>query len=490
MSKEILLVVEAVSNEKSVPEDLIFSALEQALVVVTKKRFAEDVNIKVKIDRTTGKHITFREWQVVDAIDLENPASQLSLEQAKEKTGEIKQVGDVLDEVIPSVEFGRIAAQIAKQVIVQKIREAERMQLAESFQSKVGTIIFGTVKKITRDNIIVDLGNNVDALLSRSEVIPRELFRVGSRIRALLREIRSDQRGIYFLLSRTDSQMLVELFKLEVPEIVEGLIEIMAVAREPGSRAKIAVRAKDKRIDAQGACIGMRSARVHSISNELNGERVDVVLWDENPAQFVINSMSPAEVEAIIVDEDSHSMDIAVAASNLNKAIGRGGQNVRLASDLTGWILNVMTQDQINAKQQAEISEVISLFMQDLEVEEDIAQALANEGFATLEEVAYVPLNEMLSIEGFDEEIANELRIRAKNQLLARALSDDQNAPDPDLLSLEGMDTDLANVLAKNGIISREDLAEQAVDELVGITKLDDVTAGKLIMTARAHWFE
>jgi len=489
MSKEILLVVEAVSNEKSLPEDLIFAALEQALVVVTKKRFKEDINVRVEIDRKTGKYSTFRMWHVVDADVLDCASDQLNLDKAKEKFGVVN-VGDVVEEQIESIEFGRIAAQTAKQVIVQKIREAERAQLAESFKNSIGSIIFGTVKKITRDNIIVDIGNGVDALLPRSEVIPRELFRMGNRVRALLREIRQDQRGVQFLLSRIDLQMLVELFKLEVPEIAEGLIEVMSVARDPGSRAKIAVKAKDKRIDAQGACIGMRSSRVHAISNELNGERVDVVLWDENPAQFVINAMSPAEVEAIIVDEDAHSMDIAVAASNLAKAIGRGGQNVRLASELTGWTLNVMTQDEINDKQQAEISEVISLFMNELEVEEDVAQALANEGFATLEEVAYVPLNEILSIDGFDEEIANELRSRAKNQLLTRALMEDKKTPDADLLALDGMSVELANVLAQNGIVNREDLAEQAVDELVAITKLDDVVAGKLIMTARAHWFE
>ncbi len=414
MSKEILLVVESVSNEKGVPPAVIFEALELALATATKKNYEDEVDLRVAIDRQTGEYETFRRWTVIEEADFDDPAHQMTIDMA-EKRMENPSVGDVLEEKIESIAFGRIAAQTAKQVIVQKVREAERAQIVEAYRSKLGQIIFGTVKKVTRDNIIVDLGNNAEAILAREDIIPRETFRVGARVRALLQDIRSENRGPQLVLSRTAPEMIMELFNIEVPEISEGLIEIMAAARDPGSRAKIAVRSKDKRIDPQGACIGMRGSRVQAVSGELGGERVDIVLWDDNPAQFVISAMSPAEVVAIIVDEDTHTMDIAVAEENLAQAIGRGGQNVRLASQLTGWTLNVMSQEEIQARQQEETGDIVQLFVRDLEIDEDLAQVLVDEGFSSLDEVAYVPMEEMLNIDDFDEDLVNELRTRAKN---------------------------------------------------------------------------
>ncbi|PZP81208.1 MAG: transcription termination/antitermination protein NusA, partial [Ectopseudomonas oleovorans] len=403
-------------------------------------------------------------------------------------------IGDVLEEKVDSIEFGRIAAQTAKQVIVQKVREAERAQVVDAYRERLGEIVSGTVKKVTRDNVIVDLGNNAEALLAREDIIPRETFRVGVRLRALLKEIRTENRGPQLILSRTAPEMLIELFRIEVPEIAEGLIDVKAASRDPGSRAKIAVRSKDKRIDPQGACIGMRGSRVQAVSGELGGERVDIVLWDDNPAQFVINAMSPAEVAAIIVDEDAHAMDIAVAEDNLAQAIGRGGQNVRLASQLTGWTLNVMTEADIQAKQQAETGDIMQSFIDELEVDEELAQVLVEEGFTSLEEIAYVPMEEMLSIDGFDEEIVNELRARAKDRLLTKAIANEEKLADAhpadDLLELEGMDKALALELALRGVITREDLAEQSIDDLLDIDGIDEERAGKLIMAARAHWFE
>ncbi|MBD1553760.1 transcription termination factor NusA [Pseudomonas typographi] len=493
MSKEVLLVVESVSNEKGVPAGVIFEALEIALATATKKRFEDEVDLRVEINRHTGNYETFRRWTVVEDEDFEDPAIQLAVDQAQaRKPGAV--AGEVIEEKIESIEFGRIAAQTAKQVIVQKVREAERAQVVDAYREKVGEIISGTVKKVTRDNVIVDLGNNAEALLAREDIISRETFRVGVRVRALLKEIRSENRGPQLILSRTAPQMLIELFRIEVPEIAEGLIEVMAASRDPGSRAKIAVRSKDKRIDPQGACIGMRGSRVQAVSGELGGERVDIVLWDENPAQFVINAMSPAEVAAIIVDEDAHAMDIAVAADNLAQAIGRGGQNVRLASQLTGWTLNVMTESDIQAKQQAETGDILRNFVNELEVDEDLAQVLVDEGFTSLEEIAYVPLEEMLNIDGFDEDIVNELRARAKDRLLTAAIASEEKLADAhpaeDLLSLEGMDKELAMELAVRGVVNREDLAEQSIDDLLDIGGIDQDRAGKLIMAARAHWFE
>ncbi|KHO65208.1 MULTISPECIES: transcription termination factor NusA [Pseudomonas] len=493
MSKEVLLVVESVSNEKGVPAGVIFEALELALATATKKRYEEEVDLRVAINRQSGNYETFRCWTVVADEDLVNPAAELTVEQAQERKPDAK-VGDLIEEPIESIEFGRIAAQTAKQVIVQKVREAERAQVVDAYRGKVGEIVSGTIKKVTRDSCIVDLGNNAEALLPREETIPREIFRVGGRVRALLKEIRSENRGPQLILSRTDPKMLIELFRIEVPEIAEELIEVMAASRDPGSRAKIAVRSKDKRIDPQGACIGMRGSRVQAVSGELGGERVDIVLWDENPAQFVINAMSPAEVVAIIVDEDAHAMDIAVAEDNLAQAIGRGGQNVRLASQLTGWTLNVMTESDIQAKQQAETGDILKAFVDDLEVDEELAQVLVEEGFTSLEEIAYVPMEELLSIDGFDEEIVNELRARAKDRLLTRAIATEEKLADvqpaEDLLSLDGMTKELAVELAVRGVATREDLAEQSIDDLLEIDGMDEERAGKLIMAARAHWFE
>lgn len=493
MSKEVLLVVESVSNEKGVPAGVIFEALELALATATKKRFEDEVELRVEINRQTGNYETFRRWTVVEDEDLDDPAHELAVDQAQEKQpGAV--AGDVVEIKIDSIEFGRIAAQTAKQVIVQKVREAERAQVVDAYRERLGEIISGTVKKVTRDNVIVDLGNNAEALLAREDIISRETFRVGVRVRALLKEIRTENRGPQLILSRTAPEMLIELFRIEVPEISEGLIEVMAAARDPGSRAKIAVRSKDKRIDPQGACIGMRGSRVQAVSGELGGERVDIVLWDDNPAQFVINAMSPAEVAAIIVDEDAHAMDIAVGADNLAQAIGRGGQNVRLASQLTGWTLNVMTESDIQAKQQAETGDILRNFIDELEVDEDLAQVLVDEGFTSLEEIAYVPLEEMLNIDGFDEDTVNELRARAKDRLLTKAIATEEKLADAhpaeDLLSLEGMDKDLAMELAVRGVVTREDLAEQSIDDLLDIDGIDDIRAGKLIMAARAHWFE
>ncbi|QMV64539.1 transcription termination factor NusA [Pseudomonas berkeleyensis] len=493
MSKEVLLVVESVSNEKGVPAGVIFEALELALATATKKRFEDEVDLRVSINRQNGSYETFRRWTVVDESEFEDPAYQVTEDMPQAVEAKAK-IGDVLEEKIESIEFGRIAAQTAKQVIVQKVREAERAQVVDAYRERLGEIISGTVKKVTRDSVIVDLGNNAEALLAREDIIPRETFRVGVRLRALLKEIRTENRGPQLILSRTAPEMLIELFRIEVPEIAEGLIDVKAASRDPGSRAKIAVRSKDKRIDPQGACIGMRGSRVQAVSGELGGERVDIVLWDDNPAQFVINAMSPAEVAAIIVDEDAHAMDIAVGEDNLAQAIGRGGQNVRLASQLTGWTLNVMTESDIQAKQQAETGDIMQSFIDELEVDEELAQVLVEEGFTSLEEIAYVPMEEMLSIDGFDEDIVNELRARAKDRLLTKAIANEEKLADAhpadDLLELEGMDKALALELALRGVITREDLAEQSIDDLLDIDGIEEERAGKLIMAARAHWFE
>ncbi|QAX81725.1 transcription termination factor NusA [Candidatus Pseudomonas adelgestsugas] len=493
MSKEVLLVVESVSNEKGVPAIVIFEALELALTTATKKRFEDNVDLRVEINRHTGAYETFRRWIVVEEADFNNAAIEIWPNKVV-KTHPGAKVGDVVEEKIESIEFGRIAAQTAKQVIVQKVREAERAQVVNAYRERLGEIISGIVKKVTRDNVIVDLGNNAEALLAREDIISRETIRVGLRLRALLKEIRIESRGPQLILSRTAPEMLIELFRIEVPEIAEGLIEIMAASRDPGSRAKIAVRSKDKRIDPQGACIGMRGSRVQAVSSELDGERMDIVLWDDNSAQFVINAMSPAEVASIIVDEDTHAMDIAVSADNLAQAIGRGGQNVRLASQLTGWSLNVMTELDIQAKQQAETSDILCNFINELEVDEDLAQVLVDEGFTSLEEIAYVPLEELLDIDGIDEDTVNELRVRAKDRLLTKAIATEEKLADTDLaedlLTLDGMDKSLAMELAVRGIITREDLAEQSIDDLLNIDGIDNNRAGKLIMAARAHWFE
>lgn len=492
MNKEILLVADAVSNEKGVDKELIFQAIETALATATKKRFDEDSAVEVKINRVNGDYETWRSWDVVADDVMAELGTQLYLDEASEKDSSLK-VGDVYREKIENADFGRIAAQTAKQVIVQKVREAERAQMVDEYRDRMGELISGTVKKVTRDSIIVDLGNNAEGVLPRDQLIGREIFRMGDRIRTLLLEVRSEARGPQLLLSRSNPKMLVELFKIEVPEIAEEIIEIKGAARDPGLRAKIAVKTNDGRIDPVGACVGMRGSRVQAVSNELGGERVDIVLWDDNPAQFVINAMSPAEIESIVVDEDAASMDLAVNEENLAMAIGRGGQNVRLACELTGWNINVMSVADWQSKQQAESGSYINMFMSALDVDEDIAGVLVEEGFTTLEEVAYVPLEEMLAIDGFDEDIAEELRARAKDALLTQALASEERiegvAPAEDLLAMEGMDEALAAELARRGIVTMEDLAEQSIDELVDIKGVDATRAAALIMKAREPWF-
>ena len=494
MSKEILMVADAVSNEKGVSRAVIFEAIESALATATKKLYhQEEIDCRVSVDQDSGDYETFRVWTVVDEEEYLEEGSQFTLEQATERDKALA-IGDTWEEKIDNLEFGRIAAQTAKQVIVQKVREAEREIVISKYADQVGELVAGTVKKVTRDNIIVDLGNNAEALLPRDQMIPRETFRIGDRLRALLTDVRSEQRGPQLFLSRTSPEMLIELFKIEVPEISEEVIEIKAAARDPGSRAKIVVSTNDGRIDPVGACVGMRGSRVQVVSNELANERIDIILWDDNPPQLVINSMAPAEVASIIVDEDSHTMDIAVEEENLAQAIGRNGQNVRLSSQLTGWTINVMSEEEAAAKQQQESSNFIELFMEKLDVDEEVSEVLVQEGFTSLEEIAYVPLDEILAIEGFDEEIANELRNRAKDALLTQAIASEENLSSAniadDLLNLEGMDDGLALALAKMGILSMEDLAEQSIDELMEIDDMDEERAGKLIMTARAPWFE
>ena len=498
MSKEILSVIESVSLEKGVSKEVIFGAMEAALAVATKKKYGEDAEFRVAIDRETGEYETFRTWDVVDFDNLDeevepNPDAQYSVEEAQQIKADA-QLGDVLEEQVESVEFGRIAAQTAKQVIVQKVREAERAQIVEVYESRINELLSGTVKKLGRDSVIVDLGNNAEAILTREHLIPREVFRVGDRLRAMLIEIRPDNRGPQLILSRTAPAMLIELFKVEVPEIAEDVIQILGAARDPGSRAKIAVQTNDGRIDPVGACVGMRGSRVQAVSGELAGERIDIVLWDDNPAQLTINAMAPAEVASIVLDEETHSMDIAVTEANLAQAIGRGGQNVRLASDLCGWSLNIMTEEEAAQKLEEESTKFVAEFIEYLAVDEDVAEVLVEEGFTTLEEVAYVPMEEMLAIDGFDEEIVNELRNRAKDALLTKAIASEEAfgdaKPADDLLEMRTMTRELAFQLANNEVATMEDLAELAVPELLDIVPdLSEDEAAQLIMIAREPWF-
>ncbi len=492
MKKEILLVADAVSHEKGVDREVIFQAIEAALATATKKRYEEDSDVEVKINRRTGEYVTERRWLVVGDDQVAELGTQLTTEEAFEKDPQLK-VGDVHVEIVENVEFGRIAAQTAKQVIVQKVREAERAQVVDEYRNRKGELVSGTVKKVTRDNIIVDLGNNAEGLLPREELVGREIFRMNDRVRAVLLDVRPEARGPQLYLSRACPQMLVELFKIEVPEIAEEVIHLRGAARDPGSRAKIAVSTNDGRIDPVGACVGMRGSRVQAVSNELAGERIDIILWNDNPAQFVINAMAPAEIESIVVDEDAGSMDVAVAEDSLAQAIGRGGQNVRLAAELTGWDINVMSTSQWTQKQAEETGGAKESFMALLDIDEEVAEILVEEGFTTLEEVAFVPLEEFLSIEGFDADIAEELRSRAKDALLTQALASEEKLdllqPADDLLSMEGMERDLAFTLAARGVISMEDLAEQSVDELMEIDGMDEGRAAALIMKAREPWF-
>lgn len=488
-NKEILLVAETVSNEKDVEKSIIFAAIEAALAMATRKRADKEIDARVSIDQETGDYSTFRVWHVLaDDAEIENPDAQYTLSEAREIDPTVE-VGGVIEQPIPSVEFGRIAAQTAKQVIVQKVREAERRKVTDLYQNKVGDIISGNAKRVTRDQIYLDLGNHAEAVMQRSDMLPRESIRVGDRVRAYLYKVDPEARGPQMFVSRACPEMLAALFKLEVPEIAEESIQIKSVARDPGARSKIAVKTNDGRIDPIGACVGMRGSRVQTISEELDGERVDIILWDDNPAQLVINAMAPAEVDSLVVDEESHSMDIIVAEEHLSQAIGRGGQNVRLASELSGWTLNVMSEEAAAKKGAAEAENLTAMFMAQLDVDAEMAVVLIEEGFTSVEEIAYVPAKEILAIEGFDEELVNTLRTRAQEALLKKAISGDSKEAAKDLLELAGMDADLAKQLAANGIVTQEDLAEQSVDDLVEIVEIDEERAGKLIMAARAPWF-
>ena len=493
MNKEILLVVDAVSNEKGIDKNVIFEALEAALASATRKKHGGEIDARVSIDRETGDYETYRRWLVkADDEVLESPERELRLMDAVDIKPDFK-LGDYIEEPMESVIFGRIAAQTAKQVIVQKVREAERAQVVEAYKDRIGELVTGVVKRVERGNIYIDLGNNAEAYIAREEMIPREAVRAGDRIRGYLREVRVELRGPQLFVTRTAPQFLIELFKLEVPEVGQGLIEIKGAARDPGARAKVAVKSNDSRIDPVGACVGMRGSRVQAVSNELAGERVDIVPWDDSPAQFVINAMSPAEVQSIVMDEESHSMDIAVNEDNLSKAIGRGGQNVRLASQLSGWELNVMTEAQATQKSESETQTLQKLFMEQLDVDADVAQILVQEGFSSIEEIAYVPAAELLSIEEFDEGTVEELRGRARDMLLTQAIASEEQfgdvEPAEDLLNLEGMDKVVAFRLASRGIVTMENLAEQAVDDIKDVEGLDETKAAQLIMAARAPWF-
>ena len=494
--KEILQVVDVVSNEKGLAKEIIFEAIEAALASAAKRRHPEDIEVRVEIDRKTGDYEAFRRWEVLsddeEEAELESEDRQIRLTEAREHDPELE-VGDHIEEPMEPPEFGRIAAQAAKQVIVQKVRQAEREQVVEAYAGRVGELIHGQIERMERGGIVLDLGENAKAFVPSRHTIPGETARPKDRMRGYLYEVRPDQRGPQLFVSRTMGEFLIELFKLEVPEINQGLIEIKGAARDPGRRAKIAVRALDARTDPIGACVGMRGSRVQAVSNELAGERVDIILWDENPAQFVINAMAPAEVHSIVVDEDSGSMDIAVEEDNLSQAIGRGGQNVRLASELTGWQLNVMTVEQAEQKSESESRTVLEMFMSKLDVDEELASILVAEGFTNVEEVAYVPESELLAIEEFDEGIVAELRQRARDALLTQMIASEEqleeHRPEQDLLELEGMTDAIAFRLAEKGIRTRDDLAECAVDELEDVKGLEPELAAELIMKARAHWF-
>ena len=494
MNKDILYVADAVSNEKGVDKEIIFEAIEAALATATRKKYNKDIEVRVDIDRETGDYETFRRWLVVEdsGEGLENPLAEITLEAAAIDEPDI-QPGEYIEEQIESVEFGRIAAQTAKQVIVQKVREAERARVIEAFQGREGELVMGTVKRVERGNVYLDLGDNVEAFIPREEMIPREAVRSGDRLRGYLKEVRAETRGPQLFVSRTAPEFLVELFKLEVPEVDQGLLRIIGGARDAGSRAKISVESQDARLDPVGACVGMRGSRVQSVSNELAGERVDIILWDENPAQFVINAMSPAEVTSIVVDEDSHSMNIAVEEDKLAMAIGRGGQNVRLASELTGWELNVMTEKEAEDRSEEENQKLLAEFKEKLDVDEEVAGILVAEGFSTIEEVAYVPEAELNSIEEFDADMVNELRNRARDYLLTQAIMQEEvledRPPAEDLLQMEGMDEGTAIQMAAKGICTMEDLAEQSVDELMEVDGMDEKRASALIMKAREPWF-
>ncbi len=496
-NKEILLVVDVFANEKEIDKSIVFQAMESALEAAAVKRHENRIKARVSINRQTGDYDTFRRWEVVAANDkidgdVEFPESQILLEVAQMDNPNI-QVGDFVEEQIESVAFCRIAAQTAKQVIIQKIREAERNKIVLAYKNRVGELITGVVKRIEKGSVYLDLGGHVEAYIAKEDMIPKESVRVGDRIRGYLKDVRPEIRGPQLFVSRTAPELLIALFRLEVPEVGEGMIQVMGAARDPGSRAKIAVKGNDPRLDPVGACVGMRGSRVQSVTNELAGERIDIILWNPNDAQFVINAMSPAEIQSIVVDEDKHSMDVAVATDNLSQAIGRGGQNVRLATQLTGWELNVLDAAKVEQDSDAATQKIMQTFIEQLDVDEEIAEVLAEVGFTTVEEIAYVPVDEMLEIEGFDLELVETLKRRAKDSLLISAIATEEkieNAePAADLLNMEGMDSDLAYELAAQGIVTMDDLAELAIDDLLDFTGMDQERASALIMKAREPWF-
>lgn len=489
MSKELLLVAEALSNEKGVDKTVVFEAIQAAIETATRKLCGLEWGVRVKLDTRSGEYTTYRFWDVMDEQDIEFPDRQLTLEQAKEIDAHAK-MGDTIEKTIASIEFGRIAAQTARQVIMQKVREAERNLIIDQYRHKLGHLVNGVVKKVTRDYLIIDLGGKAEALMPTSEMLPQEMFRMNDRIRALLYEIADHPRGPQLLLSRNRTEMLTELFGIEVPEIGENIIQIKAAAREPGVRAKIAVKTNDGRIDPVGACVGMRGSRVQAVSSELGGERVDIVLWDDNPAQLVINAMAPAEISSIVVDEDSHTMDLAVQQEHLSQAIGRNGQNVRLASQLTGWTLNVMSVADLEGKNQAEIERLVQMFVKSLDIDEEVAQVLVTNGFSSIEEVAYVPKDELLTIEGFDEEIVEELRNRANTSLIAIALSLEGEAEGQSIMQLEGMTAHVAETLQNMGIKNLDALAELDTEELSQVPGISEEQAKTWIMKAREPWFQ
>jgi transcription termination/antitermination protein NusA len=488
MSREILLLVDALAHEKNVSEDVIFTALELALASATKKNHEENADIRVSIDRETGDYVTFRRWQYVEYDLLENSAYQFDEEDDRAKG---RQIGDYYEEPLESISFGRIGAQTAKQVILQKVREAEREQILQDFLARNESLVTGVIKRMEKGNAIIEVGR-LECLLPRESMIPKENLRVGDRVRAYLSRVDRGGRGPQLILSRVAPEFLQRLFELEVPEIEEGLLEIRSAARDPGLRSKIAVKTNDQRLDPVGTCVGMKGSRVQAVTSELAGERVDIVLWSLEPAQFVINSLAPAEVSSIVVDEDAHSMDVVVNEEQLAVAIGRNGQNVRLASELTGWSLNILTEEAAEEKSQSEYATVVSLFMDKLDVDEEVADILVQEGFGTLEEIAYVPMSEMSEIEAFDEDTINELRARARASLLTEAIAKEEKVEEAagDLLSMEGMDDKMAHLLASKGVSTMEDLAELAVDELVELTQIDEDRAKSLIILARAPWFK
>ena len=490
MSREILLLVDALAREKNVDKEIVFGALELALASAAKKRFTEeDVDVRASVDRATGEFSFFRRWQVVNDQEIEVPSRQYKLHEAQEIDPKY-QVGEYIEEPLPGLEVGRIGAQTAKQVILQKIRDAEREQILNDFLQREEHLVTGVIKRMERGNAIIESGR-LEALLPRDQMIPKENLRIGDRARAYMWKIDRTSRGPQLILSRTAPEFLVKLFELEVPELEDGMLEIKAAARDPGSRAKIAVKSNDPRIDPIGPCVGMRGSRVQAVTSELAGERVDIILWNADPAQFVINALAPAEVSGIVVDEEKHSMDIVVDEENLAQAIGRSGQNVRLASELTGWELNLMTVEESQKKSEEESTLTRTMFMEKLDVDEEVADILVKEGFSTLEEVAYVPINEMLEIESFDETTVNELRSRARNALLTQAIVSEEKVEHDveDLMKVEGMDSDTARLLASKGIGTQEELADFATDDLVELTALDAERAKQLIMAARAPWF-